>query len=354
MALLSDATTGATPGARQLSTPDFWPDCGLHLAGRDAEGRLLASPAYLRAGWQRPEVAPVEESLPAERALHAALLDDPLRPVTEAELAALQDADAIDNYRVVLDWRARLLAAPTLEAAYLALFRSEVTLPPLFVNQLAQTILRGMLDGSDDAMQARAAELFFRPQKVSLHNGAILLADAATVALHETGGNYGDLGRLLAQAKVRPRQVDLEVLEPQNATRYWARSERHDTVLDFRHGGAGLDAFCRLLEQWLRHFYRIDATIEPVRAIEDANWAWHIGLDAQATAILNDLYQGRTLEAARQRRILSLFRMDFAESSLLQAGLAGRPVYLAAAMDEEQVLRIKPQNLLVNLPLAEN
>jgi len=337
-----------------LSTPDFWPDCGFHLTGRDDEGRLLATPASIRTWWQRPEVAPVAESVPAEIALHAALLDDPLRPVSEAELAALQDADAVDNYRVVLGWRERLLAAPTLDAAYLALFRSEVTVPPLFLNQLAQIILRGMLDQSGDPLRARAAELFFRPQKVSLHNGAILLADAATVALHETGGNYGDLGRLLAQAKVRPRQVDLDVLEPQNAARYWARSERHDTVLDFRFGGAGLGAFCRLQEQWLRHFYRIDASIEPVRAIEDANWAWHIGLDAQATAILNDLYQGRPLEAPRQRRILSLFRMDFAESSLLQAGLAGRPVYLAAAMDEDQILRIKPQNLLVNLPLAEN
>jgi len=39
---------------------------------------------------------------------------------------------------------------------------------------------------------------------------------------------------------------------------------------------------------------------------------------------------------------------------LLRADLAGRPVYLAAAMDEEQTLRIKPQNLLLNLPLAEN
>jgi len=337
-----------------LSTPDFWPDCGFHLAGRDKDGRLLASPAYLRAWWQRPEVAPVPESLPAERSLHAALLDDPLRPVTEAELAALQDADAVDNYRVILDWRARLLAAPTLEAAYLGLFRSEVTLPPLFINQLAQTILRGMLDGAGDPLQARAAELFFRPQKVSLRDGAVLLADADTVALHETGGNYGDLGRLLAQAKIRPRQVDLDVLEPQNASRYWARSERHDTVLDFRYDGAGLDAFCRLLAQWLRHFYRLDAAIEPVRAIEDANWAWHIGLDAQATAILNDLYQGRQLEKSRQRRILSLFRMELAEGSLLQAGMAGRPVYLAAAMDEDQTLRIKPQNLLVNLPLAEN
>jgi hypothetical protein len=339
-----------------LSTPDFWPDCGFHLAGRDAEGRLLASADYLRAWWQRPEVAPVPESLAAERALHAALLDDPLRPVSEAELAALQDPDAVENYRVVLDWRARLLAAPTLEAAYLGLFRSRVTLPPLFINALAQTISRGMLDGSGggsgDALRARAAELFFRPQKVSLHNGALLLADAETVRLHESGGNYGDLGRLLAQARIRPRQVDLDVLETHNAARYWAGSARHDTILDFRYGGAGVDAFCRLVEQWIGHFYRIDAKVETVRAIEDADWAWHIGLDAEASAILNDLYEGRPLEPSRQRRILSLFRMEFAGGTPLRQDVAGQPVYMAAAMDEEQLLRIKPQNLLVNLPLA--
>jgi hypothetical protein len=68
--------------------------------------------------------------------------------------------------------------------------------------------------------------------------------------------------------------------------------------------------------------------------------------------MLNDLYQGKSLDAARQHRILSLFRMDFADGSLLRPEMAGRPVYLAAAMDEESVLRIKPQNLLVNLPLA--
>ena len=32
--------------------------------------------------------------------------------------------------------------------------------------------------------------------------------------------------------------------------------------------------------------------------------------------------------------------------------IAGRPVYLALAMDQEQQVRLKPQNLLVNLPLA--
>ena len=33
--------------------------------------------------------------------------------------------------------------------------------------------------------------------------------------------------------------------------------------------------------------------------------------------------------------------------------IAGRPVYLAMCMTEAGRLRLKPQNLLVNLPLAE-
>ena len=44
--------------------------------------------------------------------------------------------------------------------------------------------------------------------------------------------------------------------------------------------------------------------------------------------------------------------MDFAEPSVVRPDVAGHPVYLACAMDEEDVLRIKPQNLLLNLPLA--
>jgi hypothetical protein len=35
------------------------------------------------------------------------------------------------------------------------------------------------------------------------------------------------------------------------------------------------------------------------------------------------------------------------------ADIAGRPVYLALAMTEDGRLKLKPQNLLVNLPLAE-
>jgi len=33
--------------------------------------------------------------------------------------------------------------------------------------------------------------------------------------------------------------------------------------------------------------------------------------------------------------------------------MTDKPIYLALAMDRDQNLRMKPQNLLVNLPLAE-
>ena len=51
-------------------------------------------------------------------------------------------------------------------------------------------------------------------------------------------------------------------------------------------------------------------------------------------------------------RLLALFRLDFARPTDMRAAIAGRPVYLAMAIDERRRLRLKPQNLLLNLPLA--
>ncbi|RYG10293.1 MAG: hypothetical protein EON92_12955, partial [Burkholderiales bacterium] len=76
------------------------------------------------------------------------------------------------------------------------------------------------------------------------------------------------------------------------------------------------------------------------------------GLDAQASAALNDLYQGREVGEDRMARMLCLFRLDFVEPGAMRAEVSGRPVYLAMAMDEHQRLKLKPQNLLLNLPLA--
>ena len=43
--------------------------------------------------------------------------------------------------------------------------------------------------------------------------------------------------------------------------------------------------------------------------------------------------------------------LEFRDPALMLPRVAGRPVYLAMAMDEEKRLRLKPQNLLINLPL---
>jgi len=341
------------------SMPDFWAHCGFHFTDRDAGGKLVASDELLRAWWARPEVAPVAESCDAERALHKALLVEPRRPVPAAEIGALQDPDARENYAVVLGFRERLLAAPTLESAYLDLFREgNVTVAPVFIDQLAQIIVRGILDGTEDPLEARTAEMFFRRQKVTLRDGTLMLADAGTVDFHahaNRGGAYGNIGRLLAEAKTLAKSVDLDVLDRHSAQIYWARDEKHDTVVSFNYGGTALAAFCRVIEKWVRHFHGVAVTVAPLRAIEPSttgHWVWHIGLDAEATGILNDLYLGKELDTERNRRILSLFRLDFAEPSVVRPAVAGRPVYLACAMNADNVLRIKPQNLLLNLPLA--
>ena len=51
-------------------------------------------------------------------------------------------------------------------------------------------------------------------------------------------------------------------------------------------------------------------------------------------------------------RLLCLFELHFAQPRDMRPAIAGRPVYLAMAMDANGWLKLKPQNLLLNLPLA--
>ena len=107
---------------------------------------------------------------------------DPRRPVAAEEVEAIADADARDNYRILMRFRDRLLEAETVEACYASLFRGGgVDVPPLFVDQLAHVILRNVLADRGDPLEARCAELFFREQKVTQREGHALLADLETI-----------------------------------------------------------------------------------------------------------------------------------------------------------------------------
>ena len=174
---------------------DFWLSCGHHLLDRDAGGGLVATDEFLKAYLARPELAPPPDACVVEKTLHAALLADPRRPVDAADIEAIADADARENWELMLGFRDHLLAHPTLEAAYLALMRHGAgRTPPLFVNQLVHVILRNILDGCEDAFVLRAAELFFRPQRITLHEGAVLAGDEERIA----GSNPAPLSPLVS------------------------------------------------------------------------------------------------------------------------------------------------------------
>jgi hypothetical protein len=331
---------------------DFWRNSGFHLLERDPAGRLIVTDDFLRAYLVRPEMRPVEESGPSERALHAALLDDPRRAVPDADIESIEDRDAQSNYRVWREFRGRLLGAASVEACYRGLFNADIRTPPLFIDQLVQIILRNVLDGVDDPLEARAGELFYREQKASVDDGQIMLADLETVEMHASGGAYGSLGRLIVEAQLPARAVNLDVLDTDNAASYWERDQRHDLVISLNYGRAALAALGRVIERWVRHFLAVEVRVAPLRQIEDRRWAWHVGLDAQSTAVLNDLWHGAEVEAGRLARVLALFKLDFVDPADLRQDIAGRPVYMALGMDEGGVVRMKPQNLLLNLPVA--
>ena len=349
---------------------NFWPSSGFTPLQRNPRGWLLPTDDYLRQFLNRPELAPVSESCQAECDLHARLLALPTSAVSLAEIQEIQDEDVRESYQYFFRVRDGLLAAGTLEAYYLSLFAKEagsITIPPLFIDLLAQAITHNLLHESGDAYEVRAGEMLFRPQRISTQDGQVLSGDREVLdMLNETGG-IGDFGRFLSEAKAPLPTINMQVLGDDNAPDYWQQADRHDFLLDLTHevsndlshglvlkmtrARSGLKALAGVLKQWVRHFLGVKVTIVPLQKIDDDAWRWHLGLDAEATALLNDLYEGREVAAQRLARLVSLFRLDFENPQEMRADVAGKPVYLGLMMNAGGVLRIKPQNLLVNLPL---
>ncbi len=327
---------------------------------------------FLRLFLKRPELAPVPESCPAELALHAALLAAPQQAVTPATLKGVKDPDARESYAHFLRFRDTLMAAGTLEAYYHQLFprsgAGHINIPPLFIDMLVDAITQTMLGDAADPYEARAREMLFRAQRISTQNGQVLSGDQLTLdMLNETGG-LGDIGRFLAEAKAPMTAVNMQVLTDENAAAYFQQATgrynflldlTHEVTNDLSHGltftmtraRSGLKALASVLQKWVQHFLGVAVTIRPLQKIDDEAWRWHVGLDAEATALLNDLYDGRAVEPERLQRLVSLFRLDFADPQDVRPDVAGKPVYLGLMMNADGIVKLKPQNLLVNLPL---
>ncbi len=326
---------------------DFWLSCGHHLLDRDAGGGLAVTDDFLKVYLARPELIPPPEACAAERALHAALLADPRRPVAARDIGTIADADARENWQLLIAFRDRLLRHKTLEAAYLDLARHGAgATPPLFVNQLVHAILRNALDGLDDAYVLRAAELFVRSQRVTLHDGSLIAADEETVA----GTSASPVSPLVSMLGL-PAQAAIDVLNDDNADSYWERSDCFDMALDLTGGRAGLAALAEVMRRFIAHLLAIDVAIEPLTELREATLTWYVGLDAEATRLGDCLWNGESLDQAAVSRVVGLFRLTFRDPELMLDKVQGEPVYLLLAMTPDKIIRMKPQNLVTGLPV---
>jgi len=326
---------------------EFWVSSGHHLTRQTEGGGLAVTDELLLAYLARPELMPPPEASAQERDLHAALLRAPRRAVSAGEIEALDDPDARENWQVMLAFRNRLIASHSIEAAYLDLIRNGTgNTPPLFLNQLVHLILRNALDACDDPYILRAGELLFRPQRVSFHDGATLLADAEIVEAQE----HGVHSPLLAMFGQEPAS-ELDIISAENAWTYWSRSDAFTMALNIGSDATARRSLARVIEAWVGHLLHLEVQVEPLSAIEDRDWRWFVGLDAEATQIGNSLWRGEPPGEDARARVLATFRLTFADPAHVDERVGGRPVYMLLAMTPDRILRVKPQNLITGLPL---
>jgi hypothetical protein len=249
----------------------------------------------------------------------------------------------------MIRFRERLLAAPTIEAAYLDMMRNGVgQVPSLFIDQLVHLILRNALDGCDDPYVLRAAELFFRPQRASFHDGTLLLADAEAIAEFERERHALPLLEMLGS----PAVAELDVLDDASAATYWSRSDAFTMALNLGSNPKSRKALAHAIAAWVRHLLGVAAAVEPLAEIRDDDWRWFVGLDAEGTRLGNALWNGEALDDETLSRVVALFRLTMADRAAGDVGSAGRPVYLILAMTADRMVRLKPQNLIDGLPPA--
>ncbi|MCX7307341.1 MAG: DUF6352 family protein [Afipia sp.] len=330
---------------------EFWVASGHHLTRRAEHGGLIATPELIMAYLARPELMPPADACDAERNLHASLLADPLRPVSKADIAAIVDADARENWTFMMSFRDRLLAAPSLEAMYVTLARKGADdLPPIFLSQLCHLILRNALEGCDDPYVLRAAELFYRAQKATIHDGSLLLADSEVIdAQHHA---QHDLHSSPLTAMLQPQAFgEMDVMDDENAWTYWSRSDAHAMAMNLGGNTKARDGLCQAIERWVSHLLGVGVKVETVASIEDRDWRWFVGLDTEGTRIGNTLWNGEAPADAAER-IVALMRLTFEDLRFVDGRVGGKPIYLILAMDADKIVRLKPQNLVAGLPLT--
>jgi Family of unknown function (DUF6352) len=326
---------------------DFWLACGHHLLDRDAAGRLLVTDEFLKVYLARAELVPPPDACPVERRLHDSLLGNPRQVVASSQIAGIADPDARENWEMMLAWRDHLVRHGTLESAYLEIVRRNIRLPQVFVGQLIQVVLRNVLHDCTDAFVLRAAEMFFRPQKLMVEGNSIIARDEETAASVSDRRHQSPLFALLGL----PAAIEADVLTDVTADSYWKRSDRFDMTFDLTPGQRGPAALGEVIARWISHLLAMDVAVEPLTELRDAPLSWYVGLSADATLIGDAIWNENDIDSAVRARLIGLYQLKFRNPSDVIEKVRGEPVYLLMAMTVDDVLRLKPQNLVTGLPI---
>jgi hypothetical protein len=183
---------------------------------------------------------------------------------------------------------------------------------------------------------------------VTFHDKTILLADAEMIEGHEADRHASPLLAMLGG----PAATSLDILKTSNADGYWQRSDAFDMVLDLGGKPSGRKALASAIQFWIKAVHGFDAQVGTVESVEDRDWRWFTGLDAEGSAIGKRLWEGEPIETEQAARMLGLFTVRFGNDVPLLEQAKGAPIYLILAMDKDNILRLKPQNLVTGLPLA--
>jgi hypothetical protein len=245
-------------------------------------------------------------------------------------------------------WRDHLVRYCSLEAAYLEIVRLNIKFPYILICQLVQAILRNALDDCGDVFTLRAAEMFFRPQRLVLQEARIVAIDEETDSSHGLR-SPSPLTTLLGLLPT----AEIDLLSDSTAESYWERSDRFDMALDLTTGRRGLIALGDVVTRWLSHLIAIDVVVEPLAELQSAPFSWYVGLSSDATRIGDAIWNGEDLDDTARDQLVSLFRLTFRDPADVIEKVRGEPLYLLMAMNADGVLRLKPQNLITGLPIRQ-
>ncbi len=117
---------------------------------------------------------------------------------------------------------------------------------------------------------------------------AIILADEETVEMRASG----EPGAFCTRTTRRP-STSSWTCGTRPTPRSNGRAATASTPCSTSASRPGVDALCRVPEVWVRHFAGAAVSIQPPQRIDDQRWVWHVGLDSEAKALLNDLYDGK-------------------------------------------------------------